>query len=245
MTLSTARAGGNGTCESKASSENFLGGMATVIRALKAAFGFAILIAAPAVFAQQYTMDLTSAGNGTVAEGVYVSPYVGTISGNGLNYSGFVICDDFYTESYLNQPWTATMSNAGALNGTQKFSFGNAWETQLAYNAAGWLANGLLQNLNNSTAQTNYAFAIWNIFDGQLMNPDGGSLTLEMQAFQAALAGYTASNVSVFTPNPVNASQEFLVVRSAPEMSAAGAASAVTLLLGAVLILRGRRKVQA
>jgi hypothetical protein len=213
---------------------------------LKALLGFGILIAAPAAFAQQYTMDLTSAGNGTVAEGVYVSPYVATISGNGLNYSGYVICDDFNTESYLNQPWTATMTSAGLLNGSEKFTFGNdAPLAQLAYNAAGWLANGLLQNMGNSTSQTNYAFAIWNIFDGQAMNPDGGSLSLEYQAFQAALNGYTASNVSVFTPNPINASQEFLVVRSAPEINAGSAASALSLLLGGVLILRARRRLEA
>jgi hypothetical protein len=49
----------------------------------------------------------------------------------------------------------------------------------------------------------------------------------------------------VFTPNPINASQEFLVVRSAPEINAGSAASALSLLLGGVLILRARRRLEA
>src|SRR5271156_6837009 len=148
---------------------------------LKVLVGVGLLGIAPASFAQNYSMDLTGVGNGTVADGVYVSPYVATISGPGMSYSGFVICDDFNSEAYLNTPWIATMSNAGALNGTQKFgealgstiSFGgSSYTIQQAYNAAGWLANGLLANLSNTNMQINYAFAIWDIFDGQSTNPN-------------------------------------------------------------------------
>jgi hypothetical protein len=216
----------------------------------KAFLGLGLLIGTHAAVAQNYTMDLTSVGNGTVAEGVYVSPYVGTITGSGLNYSGLMICDDFNTESYLNSPWTATMTNAGALNGGGKFDFtgtmsidGYTVTAQQAYDAAGWLANGLVANYTNTTAQTNYAFAIWNIFDGDQMNPSGGTLSLEDQAFHAVLnSGYVASNVSVFTPNPVNASQEFLVVRPAPEIDPTVAMGSLTLLIGGVLVLRSQRR---
>ena len=65
----------------------------------KVLLGAGLLAIAPASFAQNYSMDLTSVGNGTVADGVYVSPYVGTISGPGMSYSGFVICDDFNSEA--------------------------------------------------------------------------------------------------------------------------------------------------
>ena len=169
---------------------------------LKALLGVGLLVIAPASFAQNYSMDLTGVGNGTVADGVYVSPYVGTISGPGMSYSGFVICDDFNSEAYLNTPWIATMSNAGALNGTQKFgeapgstiSFGgSSYTIQQAYNAAGWLANGLLANLSNTNVQTNYAFAIWDIFDGQSTDPNGGAQALEAAAFAAASAARTPS----------------------------------------------------
>jgi hypothetical protein len=209
----------------------------------KALLGLSLLIGASAAFGQTYNMTLTGVGNGTVSEGVYVTPYVGTITGNGFSYSGFIICDDFNTESYVNSSWTATMTNAGNLDGAQKFFTNNSSEAQIAYNAAGWLANGLLANYGNTTAQVDYAFAIWNIFDGQQMNPNGNSLSLEQQAFAAALGGYTASNVSVFTPNPVNASQEFLVVNAqAPEIDPSVATSGATLLIGASLIFASRRK---
>jgi hypothetical protein len=213
----------------------------------KALLGVGLLAFAPAVFAQ-YNMTLTGVGNGTVADGVYVSPYQGTIQGNGANYSGYMICDDFNTESYLNTPWSASMTNAGALNGTEKFTLGtslngNTYSAQQSYDAAAWLANGLLGNLSNTTAQVNYAFAIWNIFDGQQTDPNGGALSLENAAFAAVASGYVGNNVSVFTPTPLNASQEFLVINptAAPEIEPTSAASGLTLLLGGIFVLRGRR----
>jgi len=52
---------------------------------LKVLLGLSLIAVAPAAFAQ-YTIDLTGVGNGTVANGVYVSPYQGTISnGSGDN----------------------------------------------------------------------------------------------------------------------------------------------------------------
>jgi hypothetical protein len=216
--------------------------------------GLGMLAFAPAVFAQ-YNLELTGIGNGTVADGVYVSPYQGTVQGPGVNYAGFMICDDFNTESYLNTPWTASTTNAGALNGSEKFTAGVTFDgvtysAAQSYDAAAWLANQLLANLNNRTAQTNYAFAIWNVFDGAQNDPAGGAAADEKAAFAAVRAGYVGSNVSVYTPtgtpgSPVkniNASQEFLVVTAAPEIDPATAASGFTLLLGGILVLRSRRR---
>jgi len=182
-----------------------------------------------------------------VANGVYVSPYQGTITSNSMSYSGFMICDDFNTESYLNAPWLASMTGAGALNGTEKFPWtatfgGSTYSAQQAYNAAGWLGNGLLNNLNDPNTQINYSFAIWDIFDGRQMDPSGGATTLEAAAFSAVNNGYVASNVSVYTPTPLNASQEFLVVSpptQAPEIDPASAASGLTLLLGGLAVASG------
>ena len=215
---------------------------------LKVLVGCSLIAVTPAAFAQ-YTMDLNTVGNGTVANGVYVSPYQGTITGNGMSYSGYVICDDFYTDSYLNSQWSASMTSAGSLNGTEKFPGteifdGSTYSAQQAYNAAGWLANGLLNNLNDPNSQVNYSFAIWNVFDGQQMDPSGGALALESAAFSAVKNGYVATNVSVFTPTPLKASQEFLVVSStmqAPEIDPASIASGLTLLFGGLAVLVGRR----
>lgn len=223
---------------------------------LKVLLGLSLIAVAPGAFALtpgEYTLDLTSVGNGTVAGGVYVSPYQGTITGNGMSYSGYMICDDFNTESYLNAPWLASMTDASGLNGTEKFpgaeTFdGQTYTAQQAYNAAGWLANGLLSNVNDPNSQVNYSFAIWDIFDGQQTDPNGGASALESAAFSAVSNGYVASNVSVFTPTPINASQEFLVVShpmAAPEIDPASAMSGLTLLLGGLAVARGRRAKQA
>jgi hypothetical protein len=210
-----------------------------------------LLAFAPVCFAQ-YTLDLTGVGNGTVADGVYVSPYQGTIyQGSVLTYAGYMICDDFNTESYLNQPWIASMTDAGNLNGTEKFQsnvtfMGNTYTAAQAYDAAAWLANGLVPGgINNPISQVNYSFAIWNIFDGRSTDPEGGALALEMAAFAAAAKGYVANNVDVYTPtgaNPlgVNQSQEFLVVHAAPEIDPASATGGLTLLLGGLAVLRSR-----
>jgi hypothetical protein len=214
---------------------------------LKVLLGLGLIAVAPGAFAQ-YTMDLTGVGNGTVADGVYVSPYQGTITGIGLSYSGYMICDDFNHESYLNTPWSASMTSAGGLDGSEKFTFGgNTYTAQQAYNAAGWLANGLLNNLDSSSKQINYSFAIWDIFDGQQTDPSGGASALESAAFSAVNKGYVASNVSVFTPTST-VTQEFLVVSPpmrAPEIDPASAMSGLTLLLGGLAVARGRRAKQA
>lgn len=219
---------------------------------LKALLGCSLIAVTPAAFAQ-YTLDLTGVGNGMVADGVYVSPYQGTITGNGMSYSGYMICDDFYTDSYLNAPWSASMTSAGALDGSEKFpgteTFdGNTYSAQQVYNAAGWLANGLLNNLNDPNSQADYSFAIWNVMDGQQTDPSGGALALESAAFAAVSNGYVATNVSVFTPRPINASQEFLVVSpptQAPEIDPTSVGSGLTLLLGALAVAVGRRTKQA
>ncbi|MFI4890178.1 MAG: hypothetical protein ACHQIL_06565 [Steroidobacterales bacterium] len=229
--------------------------------------GLGLLAIAPAGFAQ-YTMDLTGVAPDAATSGnVYVSPYQGTITltatGKTL-YSGFMICDDYTTESYLNTPWAANLSSsAGVLTGGGKFlnggltlsfvngSFSGTYSQQQAYNAAGWLATQLLLpgNVSNPTNQTNYSFAIWNIFDPGAAGSNAAALNLE----QTALSTYdntVQENVSVYTPSAsnypkgINQSQEFLVVNQAPEIAPGSAASSLALLLSGLVMLRGRRFVK-
>ena len=216
-------------------------------------FALSLLAFAPAAFAQ-YTVTLTGVGDGAVSNGVYVSPYVGNIQQSGSTiYTGYMICDDFTTESYLNKPWSATETASGALNGTQKFGSvmfqGTTYTAQQAYNAASWLALQLVlpSNVTNPTNQTNYSFAIWNIFDNGQASSSAAVTALEKTAF-TNYDNVVQSSVSVYTPslsnpNGMNQSQEFLVVNpnAAPEIDPASAASAMTLLLGGLVVFRGRR----
>ena len=224
-----------------------------------------IFAIASAGFAQ-YNMELTGVGDGVVADGVYVSPYVGTISQAGKTvYTGYMICDDFLTESYLDTPWNATETNAGAVGSSVKFGSSSdplpktgpsaGYTQQQDYDAVAWLANQLvdLPLSNPSPAvkleQTDIAFAIWDIFDGATTNPDGGTLTWINAAFAAVKGGYVANNVEVFTASPLNASQEFLVVN--PSVKASEASTPVLLgidlitFFGLFLIFARRRRASA
>jgi hypothetical protein len=138
------------------------------------------------------------------------------------------------------------------LNGDQKFTassysdpFATTTDTvtdQQAYDAVAWLANGLLasSNVTDATAQTDYSFAIWDIFDGEAIDPDGGAASLIAAAFAAAKGGYVGSDTTVYTPSPLGASQEFLVV-STPEASLpATLAVELSALAGLIFLMRRR-----
>ena len=160
---------------------------------------------APAGFAQTYNMELTGVGNSNSYGDVYVSPYWGTVQGNGVNYTGYMICDDYTDESNLYQNWNATATNAGSLNGSELFTGPNA---QKNYDAVAYLANQLMTSPNYTTYadQVDYSFAIWDIMDSNLDTyPDVyGAPTTESlisNAFTAIADGYVGTNVTVFTPS--------------------------------------------
>jgi len=191
----------------------------------------ALALSSPAL-ATPYTLKLTGVGDGANNGSVYFDPYVGTIrnASNQVIYSGYIICDDFFTHSEVNSSWGATETNAGNLNGTEKFAGesylfnGTLYDTAQMYDAAAYLANELLQpgNVTDWDAQGALSFAIWDIFDGT--TPSLGSETWADidGAFGAVVnSGYVGSNVEVYTPRPFDASQEFLVVNgpNVPEPS--------------------------
>ena len=187
----------------------------------------ALLAAAPAAFAD--TLQLTGVGNGTNYGGVYDSPY--DISINGGTASMLLSCDDFATEISVGDSWSALAENAGAVDSGVKFSSGPFYggnSLQTTYSAAAWLATQLVAPavMGNSNSQIDYSLALWELFDptlegpitfgGSLSGPDGQVPDIIGQAFAAVAAGFTGSNVTVYTPNPLNAGQEFLDVAPVP-----------------------------
>lgn len=217
----------------------------------------AIFIFASAAFAQ-YTMDLTSVGDGVTFDNVFVSPYYGTIKqGNTTVYTGPMICDDFITDSFLNTPWNASVTTAAAGNGkfqgdTFTFSYmgtTTTYNSSQMYDAVAYLATQLISN-PTGPLQTDLSFAIWDIMDqGLQVYPDATAKALIAQAFAAGPVD--AANIDVFTASPNNnASQEFLVLNgppvNTPEPSSA-ALLGVDLLtvFGLLFVLPRRRRARA
>lgn len=204
----------------------------------------------------QNTMELTGLGDYAYTNsggGTYLSPYQGSIwsgvyTGSGYNnapsgapdvYSGYIICDDLTDTANLDSYWNATATNAASVNASDLFydsgtgpdtGFAMGYTAQNDYNAIAWLANQLLLplNISNVTEQAEYSFAIWDIMDGAMTDPDptdpeGDVATLVADAYSAVNGGYQGTNVTVYSPSPnlgvgSNVSQEFLVV-STPEAS--------------------------
>ena len=222
------------------------------------------LVLASVGFAQtDYNMSLTGTYDQDNWGGAYVSPYTGTIDGS----NALIICDDYTTDVNVGLTWTATAENAGSLNASEPPKFwgknGNGpnsgvssgYTAQQDYDAVAWLANQLMlpADLDNGTLQADYSYAIWNIFDPGLTTlngqnsygPDGGASALITEAYNEVVNDhYVATNVVVYTPNPLTASQEYLVV-TAPEPAAAAVLGFDLLSVLAILFLLRRYRVRA
>jgi hypothetical protein len=187
--------------------------------------GVALAVWAPGVFAD--TLTLTGVNpSGANLGGVYTGPYVATV--NGVS-NIMVICDDFQTHTPLNQQFTVTETLVSELTGPTanqvvKFDRNNAAEQQADYMTAAYLAIQLIGvNQSTSTGRLQASlinYAIWNLFyDGAingLTSTQKTGVLGYLTAAEAATFGHTVdmySNVSIWTPTPNGAAQEFLSVR--------------------------------
>jgi hypothetical protein len=198
-------------------------------RASSCLMALGLLAAAPAVFASTVGMELIGVGNGTNYGGVYDSPYDISINGNPAM---LLSCDDFATEISVGQTWSATSENASSVDSNVKFTAGPYYggnSLQTTYSAAAWLATQLVTPtvMGNSNEQIDYSLALWELFNpsltggpisftGSLNGPDGNVPSVINMAFAAVAHGFTGSNVTVYTPDPLNSGQEFLQVQPVP-----------------------------
>ena len=215
----------------------------------------ALLCFASSAFATQ--MQLTGVGEGYAMGGVYIGPYTATIGGVPTE----VICDDFTTDISVGMSWTAdayTLSQVTP-SGPQKFTTPEwqGYTIQNEYDAAALLAEQLMQpsNMNDPALAGYYSYAIWTIFDPSAVNGygAGNALTpaqvsqvdaLRTTALADAGAGQAPSgSVTLYTPNPLRASQEFLVVTT-PEPPAPATLGIDLLALAALIYLMRHRMVR-
>lgn len=147
-----------------------------------------------------------------------------------------IYCDDFLTHVSVGEIWQATVTNMSALEGltsplaTLKFDPNGTVATQeLDYMAAAWLVeqlSGVDQSTKSGKIEAGeMSYAIWNIFDpttshhrGALSSISGSeqwdASKYEKDAFDA-IAGDDPddfSNIDIYTPDPMNASQEYMAI---------------------------------
>jgi PEP-CTERM motif-containing protein len=178
-------------------------------------------------------ITLTGVGAGNVLDGVYTSPYTGTVGGVADTP---IICDDFADDSYIGESWSATVSTVASLAGNVKWA--SETDAQQNYEIAAWLAEDLLST-SNTTATEDISYAIWLALDpnvatylssdpGTLSAAEGWITTAENAITTEDLTAADFSNVLVYTPVagtavncnggpcPENSPQEFLVVTPEP-----------------------------
>ncbi len=161
-----------------------------------------------------------------------------------------VLCDDFTTDVSVagTGAWQATLTNMSAFTGTAlvttvKFDTASGTDpmTQMRdYMAVAYLARQIMSLNPNSLQAEEMSYSLWGVFDPTSIDPNGplSNAFLQGQQLTDAInyynqayasvdgllnAGYNGSyfsNVDIYSPNPSNASQEYIVVKPVPEPGA-------------------------
>jgi hypothetical protein len=214
--------------------------------------------------AQQVSMQLIPpTASGPVLDGVYINPYTaligpanqtGSLGSPIVGTPTLVICDDYLTDVSLSTPaWQADATNVASITGptpntTVKFDQTNAALQQSQYTVAAVLATQILsaQQQANITSEGELSFALWGLFDPALALDSVASADLTSAENTAAgLTTSNFSNVTVYTPivnqpGGINASQEYIVVRTPEPAEMAVFGVEFSGLLGLVYVLRRR-----
>lgn len=166
------------------------------------------------------TLKLVGSG-GTQAGGVYTGIY--SLTDNGAPLMAF--CDDFDTHIAFGESWTADAHSTLTPN-LLKFNSGNdpnALSTDFLkdYQATMYLSALLFETPQSDSQQINdLSFAIWGIFSATARA--NGAYDAAAQNYDDMALGRTYgpddySNRVIWTPNPVDSSQEFITRASTPE----------------------------
>jgi hypothetical protein len=203
----------------------------------------AVLFFAP-VLTQATTTNFTLVSAGSnVDSGVYVGPYTAQITGGGTIQ---FICDNFNTTVWLGINWNAVannLTNPSFLSQVKLAGSSTTGKSALQnYEAAAWLAEQIMANLSNSKTVGDMQYALWAIFSSSAKSSPGFTSGAASWYNLAINGSYTTSefaNVTFWTPNPLNASQEYISITPTPEPS--GLLLLGTGLIGLAGVLRRKR----
>ena len=186
------------------------------------------------------TIQLTGVGNSIVTNGVYAGFYTGTIDGLPV----LMMCDDFFTHSHIGQTWTADANDASALiGGAGKFG-----PDPVKYSQVGWLFSQAILPAATPTDQGAINLAIWNIMTPGAVTLDSLAQSYLTQATSGAHDASVFSGMMVYTPNPLDVSQEMLAIAQVPVSSVPVPAAAwlfASGILGLVAVGRSPRSTLA
>lgn len=214
-----------------------------------------LLFVVPCAFGQGSVNITMNSGGPYVMNGVYVGAYTATVNGQ----SSQVICDDWSDDTYLNESWTANVTNFSNLGSSKTPMWSGNSNAPTLYADAAWLATQMLAPANqNANTQGYLAYALWSLFNPSALNGLSSSQLKGVNYWLGMIpAGLTPSeyaNFFIYTPDLTKSitcgggpcqtapPQEFLGF-SVPE----GGAALVYLLLAAAscfgaIVVRHRRQ---
>jgi hypothetical protein len=176
------------------------------------------------------TVTITFGSASVFFGNVGVGIYSGQVNGVATDF----ICDDFYTDISDGQSWNANVGNTDPATGGLLFDPADPADVgaplpgsitqQQDYNMIGYLADQIFADPVNSLGNWDYdSFAIWSLNDSAAWT-DAQSLNISGQVQALLISAYdnrnNSSSLTVYTPTPSIAGQEFLSLpTSTPEPS--------------------------
>lgn len=194
--------------------------------------------------ARAANLTLTSAGS-NVSGGVFIGPYTANIDGTSFQ----VICDDYASETYLYEGWTADVITPDHIDDA-KFGGATAYggsSSADGYNMVAYLATQLFDaaDHNNLSLAADLQFAIWKVFDNAVSLTSNAQLLLN-DAYAHRTDSSLLSDFVFYNPTgttctsgscPTWPPQEFIAKTGTPEP-----ATLSLLGLGASALFGARRR---
>ncbi|MGA8151640.1 MAG: hypothetical protein WB952_11870 [Terriglobales bacterium] len=126
-----------------------------------------LVVVVPCAFGQGSVGISMSDGGPYTMNGVYVGQYDATVNGTPAQ----IICDDFSHDTYLNESWTANVTNFSNLGSSTTPMWSGKSNALTLYADAAWLATQMTMSANKNNSTEGYlAYALWSLFNPSALN---------------------------------------------------------------------------